>query len=427
MARSLFGPLVLASAAVAVPAAAGEWPQFRGPTGLGYTEEADLPLLWGGPDRKNILWQSPLTGQGHASPVVWGERVFVATAFWPESVKDRAKAIPEHHLAAYRASDGRRLWDTLIPPGPWLRTDFRSGPGGGYAAPTPATDGRRVYAAFGSSVIAALDLEGKIVWRREIVPATFDVTLGSSPVLFAETVILLCAMAKKEDSRVVAFDKSTGEVKWERKLPTTGFGHSTPIIIEVEGKPELIVLASGMAVAPDALQALDPGSGRRIWWCRGAGDASSPAFQGGLLYFDSGRGGQGFAMEPGGEGEVTATGLRWTVPQLSEGIGSPIIVGDHVYRLLSPGILRVWKRSTGEQVQAKRLSGLTSTWASPIADSRGRIYFASAGTSVVVQAGSGLEVLATNDLGDENHASPAAAGGRFYLVGQKSLWCIGGR
>jgi hypothetical protein len=119
------------------PALAADWPQFRGPTGLGYTEEENLPLVWGGPTDTNVLWKSPLSGQGHASPIVWGDRVFVSTARWPENVTEREKVIPEHHVTCYQVTDGRRLWDTQVPPGPWLRTDFRSGPGGGYAAPTP--------------------------------------------------------------------------------------------------------------------------------------------------------------------------------------------------------------------------------------------------------------------------------------------------
>lgn len=176
-------------------AAPRDWPQFRGPTGLGYTEEANLPITWGGPENTNVLWKVPLVGQGHASPIVWNDRVFVATAFWPPTVREREKVIPEHHVAAYRVRDGKLLWDVLVPPGPWLRTDFRSGPGGGYAAPTPVTDGRYVYCVFGSSVLAAIDLQGKIAWRKEIAPYTFDVTVGSSPILSRDTLILFCAMA----------------------------------------------------------------------------------------------------------------------------------------------------------------------------------------------------------------------------------------
>ena len=187
--------------------------------------------------------------------------------------------------------------------------------------------------------MAALNFEGKIVWRKEIVPYTFDVTVGSSPVLYDQSLILFCAMANTADSRVVAFDKDHGEMKWEKKLPTTAFGHSTPVVIQVNDKPQLLVLASGIKVSDDALQSIDPNDGHRLWWCRGAGDASSPAYGSGIVYFDSGRGGMGVAVDPTGSGDVSKTHVRWTIGQVAEGIGSPIIVGKYVYRLHAPGIL----------------------------------------------------------------------------------------
>src|SRR3954453_487306 len=197
MRRTSAKVLVTTLALLAGPSAPGrgeEWPMFRGPTGLGYTEVRNLPLTWGGPGDQGVLWKAPLKGQGHASPIVWDNNVFVCTAFWPADVSERVKVIPEHHVCCYQAGDGKLRWDVNVPPGPWLRSDFRSGAGGGYAAPTPATDGKLVYCAFGSAVLAALDFEGKIVWRKEIVPYTFDVTLGTSPILYDDTVILFCAM-----------------------------------------------------------------------------------------------------------------------------------------------------------------------------------------------------------------------------------------
>ena len=401
------------------------WPQFRGPTGLGTTEEKDLPLKWGGPRRENVLWQSSLVGQGHASPVVWGDSVFVCTVRWPASVTVRERVIPEHHVLCYQAATGKLRWDTLVPPGPWLRSDFRSGPGGGYAAPTPVTDGEFLFCVFGSSVIAALDFQGKIVWRKEIIPYTFDVTVGSSPILYRDTVILFCTMAKPSDSQVIALNKTNGEVKWRQKLPDMAFGHSTPLIIRVKDQPQMLVLASGMSVDSKALRSLDPVDGKVLWWCRGSGDASSPAFGSGLVYFDSGRGGGGVAVDPTGSGDVSGAKIRWTIGQVPEAISSPIIVGDYVYRLHAPGILRCWETRTGRERYAERLAGLSSTWASPMADGNGRLYCATAGKSYVIQSGPEFRVLAVNDLGDGSHPSPAVAKGRLFLVGQKNLYCIG--
>lgn len=403
---------------------AENWPQFRGPTGLGIAREANLPIRWSIESDENVAWRTPLVGQGHASPIVWGDRVFVCTARWAEEVRRREEVIPEHHVLCYATGDGELLWDTLVPPGPWLRTDFRSGPGGGYACPTPTTDGRLVYCAFGSSVLAALDFQGRIVWRKEIVPYTFDVTLGSSPILYRDTLILLCAMAKPSDSKVIACDKGSGTVKWQQALQQTGFGHSTPVLVPIRGKPQLIFAASGGGPSPQALQSLNPNTGERIWWCWGAGDTVSPVYGGGLLYFDSGRGGPGVAVDPTGKADVSDTHIRWKIDQVPEGIGSPLIIGEHIYRLHSPGILKCWRLEDGGQVYAKRLDGVSTTWASPIIDGNGRIYYANAGKSFVIRSGPQYELLAVNDLGDGNHASPAVANGRMFLVGMKNMYCI---
>lgn len=418
-----FGLLQLMSHAAT--ANAEDWPQFRGPTGLGYSSERALPTVWGGRDMKNVLWAVPLVGEGHASPVVWKDRVFVATVRWPESVTDRTRVIPEHHVLCYAVADGKRLWDTQVPPGPWLRSDFRSGPGGGYAAPTPAADEKHVFCVFGSAVIAALSHDGVIAWRKELKPYTFDVTVGTSPVLFENTVLMLCALARGEDSRLVAFNKEDGATAWQTPLPHTGFAHSTPVLIHAAGRAQLIVIASGMAESTEGVQSFDPAGGKRLWWCKGPGEAASPAYGSGIIYCDSGRGGAGIAIDPTGAGDVTRTHIRWRQERLSEGIGSPIIVGGLVYRLLAPNVLKCFSAADGKLVYAERLTGLTTSWASPVADAAGRLYFASAGRSYVLQAGPEFRVLAVNDLDDPNHASPAVAGGRIYFAGTRMLHCIG--
>ncbi|MGA2497901.1 MAG: PQQ-binding-like beta-propeller repeat protein [Tepidisphaeraceae bacterium] len=419
-------PLIIAAMLLITQVALAEnWPQFRGPGGQGQTVERNLPVAWGGSENKNVLWKSPLKGQGHASPIVWGDFVFVCTAQWPNAAVRRESVIPEQHVTCYRASDGTPLWDTLVPAGPWLRNDFRSGPGGGYAAATPVTDGKRVYCAFGSSVMAAIDFEGKLVWQKPMLPYTFDVTVGNSPVLYGDTVLMVCAAAKPADSRVMAFDRNSGEMKWEQKLPGTAFGHSTPLLIDIGGKPQMLIVASGMQVAGNALQAVAPADGRRIWWCRGAGDVPMPVFGDGLVYFDCGRGGPGTAVDPTGSGDVSATHIRWTIQHVPEGLCSPIVVGDYLYRLHAPGVLKCYEMKTGKEVYSKRLEGLQTTWASPIADADGRLFFATAGKSFVVQAGPEFKLLGTSDLGDSNHPSPAASGGRLFLVGMRNIYCVG--
>ncbi|MCP4257731.1 MAG: PQQ-binding-like beta-propeller repeat protein [Planctomycetes bacterium] len=406
-------------------AARANWPGFRGPTDLGYTTETNLPIVWGGLENENVLWISPLTGQGHASPIVWGNSLVVCTAKWPADVQDRRKVIPEHHVICYRTTDGGLLWDTLVPPGPWLRDDFRSGPGGGYAAATPVTDGKLIYSAFASSVLAAIDFQGYIVWRKNIVPYSFDVTLGSSPILYGDTIILFCAMAKKEDSRIVAFDKTSGNVRWERKFPKMHFGHSTPVIIQVNNRDQMLLVASGMEETDEAMQSLNPANGKLLWWCSGEGDASSPAYGQGLVYFDDGRSGIGVAVDPTGSGDVSDTHIRWTIKQRGEALSSPVVVGKYLYRLRKLGFVQCLEMATGKEIYSERLQKISTTWASPIVDPKGRLFFANAGKSYVIQAGPECRILAVNDLDDGNHSSPAVAKGRLFLVGMKNIYCIG--
>lgn len=411
----------LALAPSAVVLAGDTWPGWRGPTGLGLSDEKDLPLTWGGPTNANIVWKSPLSGtdakargdHNQSSPIVWKDRVFVVAAYWPEGVAQTE--FPEHHVACYAAADGKALWDVRVPPGPWLLKDLR----GGYAAPTPCTDGERLYALFGSSEMVALDFDGRLLWRKEITPFSWDVAVGTSPVLTRDAVLVLADGTRPEISRLIAFDRTTGNIKWERKRPDANFNHSTPILIEVNGKPQLVIASSG------ALQGVDPTDGAILWWARNKGDVPTPAYGGGLVYSEDGRGGPGIAVDPTGAGDVTATKVRWTTRPIPEGYASPTIAGGYVYRSHNPGVLRCFALATGEQVFAERLPSGVNTSASPVVTADGRLYFAGGGKSVVLSVGPKFELLATNDLGDDAAASPAVAHGRLYLKGSRYLYCIG--
>ena len=398
---------------------AADWSGWRGPTGQGLTDDKKLPLTWSGKTGENVRWKSPLPGteakaapdQNQSSPVVRGGKVFVTVGYWPG--KADPKAYPEHHVACYAADDGKPLWDVKVEPGPWLFADLR----GGYTAPTPAVDDERVYVVFGSAVIAALDHAGKQVWRKEIKPFKFDVALAASPVLVGDSVVMQLDQTDKQ-SRLTSFDAKTGDVKWEQLRPAHGFAHSTPVLAEVGGKKQLLVAAS------NALQGVDPDSGKVLWTCGASGDTVSPVMGSGLVYLDSGRGGNGIAVDPTGTGDVTKTHLKWKSGTIPEAIGSPVVVGEHLYRLHAPGVLKCLTLAKGEVVYGERLNGVSAS-ASPIATPDGRIYFASAGRSYVIKAGATFEILATNDLGDDCPASPAVADGKLFLKGRKMLYCVG--
>jgi outer membrane protein assembly factor BamB len=407
------------------PARAADWPGWRGPTAQGHTDERDLPLTWDAKTGKNVLWKVLLHGgvknnqemnsPGWSSPIVWGDRVLITTAVWPAGLsrEERKKVIPAHHVLCYRAGDGKQLWDTTIPPGKCLVDNHYHG----YAVPTPVTDGKLVYALFGSGVLAALDLDGKIAWREEL-PRRRDVDGGvcSSPILYKDTVIVVGIA----ESPLRALDRQTGKVRWELK----GRAHNqmaTPALLTVRGQTQLIFLAGGV-------QGLDPDSAEVLWSCRAPSGQSSPVFGAGLVYVDHGRGGrEGAAVDPAGRGDVSKTNVKWQVMVTAPAGSSGIVVGDYLYRACNADVLRCWTMATGELVYEGRLPGVSPS-ASPVATPDGRIYFASAGKSYVVKAGPQFEVLAANNLGEgDPFTSPAVSGGRIFIKGRNYLWCLGDR
>jgi outer membrane protein assembly factor BamB len=404
---------------------AGDWPCWRGPTGQGVTDEKDLPLTWGGKDNENVLWKVPLPGveekatfsNNQSSPIVWKDRVFVAMIFWPTDTKDLKKEAPKHRVACYQTGDGKKLWETDIPPGPWLLNDLR----GGYCCSTPATDGERVYALFGSSVLVTLDFDGKIAWRKEVTPYAWEVAVATSPVLYKEQVFVLCDGVKPAISRLISFDKKTGDVKWEQKRPTANFNHSTPLLADVNGKTQLIVNSSG------AVEGLDPADGKPIWWAAGKGDVPSPAYGAGIVFSVDGRGSAGVAVDPVGEGDVGKTNKKWQTGPMPQGFASPTIVGDYVYWVHDPGTLRCWNAATGKAAyDPVRLPQGFSNSVSPVVTPEGRLFFASSRKSLVILAGPKYELLATNELDeDASGASPAVAGGKLFIKGSRHLYCIG--
>ena len=364
---------------------AGDWPGWRGPTGLGYTDETDLPLTWDGKSGRNVLWKALLHGGGKqnpefsspgwSSPIVWRDRVFLTTSVWPAGLteKERRASIAAHHVLSFQVSDGKPLWDTLVPPGKCLVDNFYHG----YTVPTPVTDGDYVFALFGSGIVTALDFDGKIVWREEL-PRLKDVDGGvcSSPVLYGDTVII----PSIADAGLRALDKATGKVKWEQQSRDKN-RMATPALVRVHDRVQLIHYAGG-------IQALDPATGDLLWWCRGVTSGqSSPVFASGLLYTDAGRGGPfANAVDATGTGDVSKTHVKWKAKATTAAGSSAIVVGDYVYRACDPGLIRCCELATGEVVYEQRTPKICPG-ASPIACPDGRIYFASPGKSYAIKAG----------------------------------------
>jgi outer membrane protein assembly factor BamB len=402
-----------------------DWPAWRGPTGMGYTDQKDLPLTWNAKTGEGVLWKTLLhggvkrdqdfTSPGWSSPIVWKNRVFITTAIFPPdlSQKERKGVIAEHHVLAFDADTGKPLWDTVIPPGKLVT--LGENVYHGYAVPTPCTDGEHVYALFGSGVLACLDFAGKIVWREEL-PRLKDTDQGicSSPILFEDSVIV----PGIHEKGLRALDKKTGKLKWEQdtKLRNT---MPTPLLVSIKGKTQLIHYAGGVI-------GCDPRTGQILWTCKAPTAQSSPVYADGLLYADAGRGGQkGAAIDPTGMGDVSKTHVKWETRVEGTAASTAIIFDGHVYRCSGPEFIRSWLLKDGELAGEIKAPRVTPS-ASPIATPDGRIYWATASRTYVLKASPQLEVLATNDLNDGNdYASAAVSQGRIYIKGRNYLWCIG--
>lgn len=393
-------------------ARAEDWPCWRGPTGCGNSDARNLPVTWNAKDNLNVLWKAELpktAGTTPSSPIVVGDSVIVTTS--------ADKPALEHHVACYSKTDGGLRWATAVPPGPMKQIDGRAGA----SAPTPCSDGRYVFALFGSCVMAGVDLkDGQLKWRQELKDTAFDCALGNSPMVCGDT-ILFVADQNKGRSAVYGWDCRTGTLKFEEKRPSEIFCHSTPIFMKIDGKDQMIYAGN------KATQGLDPSTGKVLWWATWGppnnwlGESSSPVHGGGLIYTDNGRGGGGVALIPGSTGDVSRTNVKAKFAVKSD-IGSPIIVGDCVYRN-SGDRVQCLKLQSGEVIYSQPLAGLQA-WASPVATAD-RVYYATAGKSYVLKAGPAFEIIGQGDLNDGNPSSPAISDDKLYLKGAKYLWCVG--
>ncbi len=406
---------------------AEDWPGFRGPGGMGLSSESDLPLKWSATG-EGVLWKVPLppteakglAGHNQSAPVVADDRVFVTTVHWPAETADRKALQPIHVVACYAAKDGALLWKREVTPGPWILKDLR----GGYAAPTPAVASGRVLALFGSSILHSLDIKtGKVIWSYTIKNhQNFDVALSTSPVVYGENVILL--LDKKPGASIlVSLDVVSGKVIWEKARPETSFSHMTPVIIEVKNQAQLIVGATKQ------LQGIDPKNGEVIWsakWGRGIWPVSSPVVAKGLIYAIGGRGGHpGLVVDPTGTGDISGTHVKWKIGPMSEGLSSPVVFEDRVFRIHSPGVLECVHIQTGEELYKVRLQGISPS-VSPFVTPEGRVYFASAGKTIVLDGtAKSLTIIAESDLGDASLAAASVSNGRIFLKGKEFLWAIG--
>ena len=398
LAGGLWSPAALSQSA------SDNWPAWRR-NGTGIAGQRQLPVSWN--ESENVLWRTGLPGEGNSSPIVWGNRTFLTAA-----LDEGARRL----ILCLDADDGKILWQTELLPE--LKTTFYAKTG--FASPTPATDGDRVYAFFDEPGLVALDMQGKVLWKRRLGPFQCPYNMGSSPMLYKDTVIQCCD--HRGASFLVALERSHGQQRWRTPRRSSGFGHfGTPLLIDVQGRQQVVV--NGEPVV-----AYDPDTGKELWSCRGMMPCvgPSPAFGHGMVYASSGRTGPVMAIDPTGQGDVTETHVHMHLAS-----GGPYVPTPLVYpRLLIPGDngKMLFYDGAGKLVVEDRVCDHFSS--SPVG-ADGKIYWCSErGKTYVIDATRltgdrpSVKVLSVNQLSGACLATPAIAHGRLFIRTSEALYCI---
>lgn len=452
---------------------AQHWPQWRGPLATGEAPGAKPPRTWS--ETENVRWKVKIPGQGHATPAIWGDKVFVLAAV-PTGKKIEPPAVPEPKT---ESGLGGQTFFGQVQPAPGAPPREGRGPGGpggpggrrggrgfggsmkpveffqftvlcldratgkvvwqqiareevpheghhptgSFASASPVTDGQHLFASFGSRGLYCYDMAGKLVWSQDLgdMKVVNSFGEGSSPALFQNTLVV--NWDAENGSFVVALDKRTGKTLWkkERDERTTW---TTPLIVEHGGKAQAIIPASGK------IRSYDLVSGNLVWECGGmtANVIPSPLSAKGIVYCASGfRGNALLAIRLGKEGDLTESdAVVWRHGKSTPYVPSPLLSGDRLYFYSNNnGILSCFDAPSGKpRFEAERIEGLQGVYASPVA-ADGRVYLVGReGVTVVVQDGDKLEIVASNRLDEQFDASPAIAGNEIFLRGHQHLYCL---
>jgi outer membrane protein assembly factor BamB len=397
--------LVLASICVA-----RDWPQFRGPTTQGVSSAKGLPTSWSQTD--NVSWRQALPGTGWSSPVCVDGVLYLTAA------EDKG-ASRELLVLAVNARTGKTKWQKS------LFTQDAKAPKkhkkNSHASPTPIVDGGQLYVHFGHAGTARLDLQGKVIWKRVISYPPMHGN-GGSPALTDDAMIFSCDGTK--DPFVIALARDTGKTLWKTPRNLTAqrrFSFCTPLLIEVEGKPQVILPGSGGVVA------YNPKTGKEIWWVRygeGYSVVPRPVYANGILVVCSGfNRAIGYGIRPTGEGDVTETHVAWTLRKGAPLTPSPVVVGDEVYFCADRGILTCVDLKSGKVHWAERINGAYSSSLTLI---DGLIYCTSEeGKTTVVRPGTGsMKIVATSEIGERTLASLAVGNGAIFHRTETHLYRI---
>jgi outer membrane protein assembly factor BamB len=418
-----------------VPAAwLDNWPQWRGPLANGTAPKGDPPIQWD--ENKNLKWKTPIPGKGSATPIVWGDRVFVVTAIdtgreaqpaelpKPDSRFEKKTNPPKtyHQFVVYclDRQTGKVRWQQLATEQVPHEGHHASH---SYAAGSPTTDGQFLYVSFGSRGIYCYDLDGKLHWQRDFGKLSTRLGWGEAitPTLHGDT--LLVNWDQEADSFITALDAKTGATRWKTNRDEVS-SWNTPLVVEYKGRTQVIVNATSR------VRSYDLATGQEIWQCGGQtpNPIPSPVRNGDHVICMSGyRGSAAMAISLDSRGDVTNSDkVAWQHTRATPYVPSPLLAGNRLYftELNNPFLTCLDARTGKPILDRVRLASLNSLYASPVC-AADRIYLPDQkGNTLVFKNSDKLEVLATNPLGETIDASPAVVGKQLFLRGEKHLFCI---
>ncbi len=382
---------------------AADWPEFRGATQQGHSTETGLPLTWS--ESEHIAWKTDIAGLGWSSPAIVGSQIWLTTAL-DDGHSLRALRL---NLATGRIEKDIEVF-ALEEPGPVHSKNS-------HASPTPLIQGDHVYVHYGKHGTACLTRDGEIVWKSQLA-YNHRHGPGGSPVLFEDRLIINCDGT--DTQYVVALDKTTGKEIWKQLRGEASMAYSTPTLVNVNGRPQLISCGGEWTMA------YEPGNGKELWRFRYPGGYSNvprPVTAFGLTYVSSCYNTATlYALKLGGAGELAESHIAWQITKGAPRNSSPLIVGDEFYMVSDNGVITCLDAKTGEQHWQERLGGDCS--ASPLfAD--GRIYITNeTGSTKVIAPGKTFQELSLNELPGRTLASLSTADGAIFLRTDAALYRI---
>jgi outer membrane protein assembly factor BamB len=413
------------------------WAQWRGPEGQGISTDSTLPTDWS--TTKNVQWKTAIAGRGHSSPIVWGNRIFVTADIEGDVVPgakatihmlgkeefkhpDWAGADRKHTMKVIcvDAGSGKILWEQVAYEGTAFDHRHRKNT---YASPTAATDGKYVFAYFGSEGLYAYDFKGKLAWKKSFGGIkTLGMGVGTSPIVYENMVILQCDEDEGKNSFITALDTKTGKELWRTARPVE-VSWSTPALVKTPERTEIITNGNEFIIS------YDPKTGKEIWRCKGVESNAIhvPLIGNGMIYVTAGYPAKRtLAIKLGGNGDLTNTPyMAWKYEKGTAYCASPILYGEYLYLISDKGMLTCLDAKTGElKYEGARVPVPATFMGSPVAFD-GKILISSEdGNTFVVKAGPKHEIMKTNSIDEPIYTTPALANGKIYIRGEKNLYCI---